>query len=549
MTRKKNKKDRQKKRPKPSSPVSSPVAVLQLAPSVTDLQTRPAALPLAAEDVGREGQLEPYDEYLLDRARTQWQFGDWDSLRALTLDRLAHHPQRARLALLAAAGQAQCGALEDAAASVRQARVWGADRRQVARVLVSGVYNALGKAAALVGQSERALGHFEQAVVSGTPNDAVRLIAKARVDEQLAQLNVQHRIQASPPAQSPDLLAQLNRHAADLIRLHTRLERLSQSVELVLEHTIPQAPNAVELRTQHAEIAMDREDYREAARRWQDIAGVLGEKTPQAIYKRMSDAYLHIKSFGGTEEENACKGSRDKHDLLAFIHQQLNPGLYLEIGVDKGRSLGLATCPAIGIDPRPQLKLIKPLAENARIIPVSSDEFFRDHADQALTSPPDLVFIDGMHLFEFTLRDFMNVERYSSPTTLVVIDDIYPCNSAQAERRRRTSAWAGDVWKLHAILRRYRQDLFMIGMDAYPTGLLLISGLDANNRVLWDRYTEIVADFADIAEPPESVIVRSDAMFCTDEFIVPLMKLLKRARTEQQDELDWTSFENYNFVR
>jgi hypothetical protein len=51
----------------------------------------------------------PYDETLLERARTQWQFGDWPSLAALTRDTLQHHPDRAKLALLAAAGHQQLG--------------------------------------------------------------------------------------------------------------------------------------------------------------------------------------------------------------------------------------------------------------------------------------------------------------------------------------------------------------------------------------------------------------------------------------------------------
>lgn len=45
----------------------------------------------------------PYDEALLDRARTQWQFGDWESLAAITQQPLQHHPERAKLALMAAA--------------------------------------------------------------------------------------------------------------------------------------------------------------------------------------------------------------------------------------------------------------------------------------------------------------------------------------------------------------------------------------------------------------------------------------------------------------
>jgi hypothetical protein len=51
----------------------------------------------------------PYDENLLERSRTQWQFGDWDSLAKIDREMLQHHPDRAKLALLATAGQLQTG--------------------------------------------------------------------------------------------------------------------------------------------------------------------------------------------------------------------------------------------------------------------------------------------------------------------------------------------------------------------------------------------------------------------------------------------------------
>ncbi|WP_337133804.1 class I SAM-dependent methyltransferase, partial [Staphylococcus aureus] len=94
-----------------------------------------------------------------------------------------------------------------------------------------------------------------------------------------------------------------------------------------------------------------------------------------------------------------------------------------------------------------------------KLVRSTSDEFFFKHANEFLKQPPDLAFIDGMHLFEYALRDFINIERHSSSNTLVVIDDIYPNHPAQAERDRRTRAWTGDVWKLHAILTDYRPDL------------------------------------------------------------------------------------------
>jgi hypothetical protein len=131
-----------------------------------------------------------------------------------------------------------------------------------------------------------------------------------------------------------------------------------------------------------------------------------------------------------------------------------------------------------------------------------------------ITSAPDLVFIDGMHLFEFALRDFMHVERLAAPATLVVIDDIFPNHAAQAARDRRTRVWTGDVWKLHRCLREVRPDLFLLPLDTRPTGLLLIAGLDPGNRVLWDRYNPVVKNFRDRDSevPPDAVIAREGAV-------------------------------------
>lgn len=53
--------------------------------------------------------LVPFDETLLERARIQWQFGDWENLAKIDRDPLQHHPDRAKLALLAAAGRLQTG--------------------------------------------------------------------------------------------------------------------------------------------------------------------------------------------------------------------------------------------------------------------------------------------------------------------------------------------------------------------------------------------------------------------------------------------------------
>ena len=95
-----------------------------------------------------------------------------------------------------------------------------------------------------------------------------------------------------------------------------------------------------------------------------------------------------------------------------------------------------------------------------------------------------MAFIDGMHLAEFALRDFIGVERLSPWTGVIVFDDILPRTVEEAARDRRTRAWTGDVYKVLGILARHRPDLICLRVGTQPTGLLLVLGLDPANRAL-----------------------------------------------------------------
>jgi hypothetical protein len=136
------------------------------------------------------GEFVPYDENLLERTRTQWQFGDWESLTKLERNTLQHHPDRAKLALLVAAGHMQQGDTYAARQFTRLAQDWGCSKKLVSQILIAGVHNSLGRAAAVIGQQPRALQHFESAISIGTPGSEVHLIAQARVVEQIAQLRL-----------------------------------------------------------------------------------------------------------------------------------------------------------------------------------------------------------------------------------------------------------------------------------------------------------------------------------------------------------------------
>jgi len=119
-----------------------------------------------------------------------------------------------------------------------------------------------------------------------------------------------------------------------------------------------------------------------------------------------------------------------------------------------------------------------------------------------------------MHLFEYALRDFMNIERHSDWTSVIVFDDMLPRNVDEAARDRHTGAWTGDVYKLAEILGRHRPDLVTVLVDTQPTGQLVVFGADRRNTVLRDRYDEIIAEY-DVPDPqkvPETILDRGAAV-------------------------------------
>jgi len=132
----------------------------------------------------------PYDESLLEKARMQWQFGDWQSLVAIERDSLQHHPERAKLALLVSAGHMQWGDASQAMQFIRLATDWGAEKKLIARILISGTHNSLARAAAISGGQARAVKHFEAAIATGTPGADVRLLTQTRIDAQISQLRL-----------------------------------------------------------------------------------------------------------------------------------------------------------------------------------------------------------------------------------------------------------------------------------------------------------------------------------------------------------------------
>jgi hypothetical protein len=208
------------------------------------------------------------------------------------------------------------------------------------------------------------------------------------------------------------------------------------------------------------------------------------------------------------------------HDLLRRFHDWLRPKSYIEIGVNTGGSIALARPPtvAVGIDPTP--RLLSAPNTICKLFPFTSDDYFaaRDVCRDIEAETVDLAFIDGLHLFEQALRDFINIERVSSSTTVVLIHDCFAIDAPTAQRERKTEFWTGDVWKIIPCLREFRTDLNVLAIPTAPTGLGVVSRLDSRSTVLTDRFDEIVSRYLSLEVEPDEERRRKCALMVANDW-------------------------------
>lgn len=225
-------------------------------------------------------------------------------------------------------------------------------------------------------------------------------------------------------------------------------------------------------------------------------------------------------------------------DFLDGLHHRLEVPTYLEIGIKEGRSLALSRSPrTIAVDPH--FRITHELACEPTLVRATSDDYFArpDALAPFGGEPVGLAFIDGMHLFEFALRDFINVERYARWRTVVAFDDIFPRWAGEAVRERYTTNWTGDVYKVWLVLQRYRPELICLPVNTMPTGLLLVLGCDAHNSVLADQYAEIEAVYKtpDPQDVPLAILDRAGALDPERLLASPIWSLLRDGRQRDLD--------------
>ena len=198
----------------------------------------------------------------------------------------------------------------------------------------------------------------------------------------------------------------------------------------------------------------------------------------------------------------------DYYDLLADIHRRRQPQVYLEIGVATGKSLALARTgtTALGVDPATaatELLIYHSPENRPQLYREPSDDFFANRNVVKEMGRPcfDVAFIDGLHHFDQVLRDFINVEKYAGPDSVILIHDCLPINAEVATRERTTAFWTGDVWKVIPVLLAVRPDLEVVTLPLPPSGVALIRRLDPTSRILERQYTALVQHFDTLEIP------------------------------------------------
>ena len=193
----------------------------------------------------------------------------------------------------------------------------------------------------------------------------------------------------------------------------------------------------------------------------------------------------------------------DYLNFLKALHENVYEG-YFEIGSRTGHSLVLSQSPSIAIDPFFQLEK-NPIGKKdfCLMFQETSDSFFKNRLPKLSGLKCQLAFIDGMHLFEYALRDFINLAKISSEKALFLFHDPIPWSLRMATRNFKTlgrqEAWTGDIWKLVPIFIEAGMKDNINLVSSAPSGLLAV--LNPSKKMvakLEKNYDKICTQWLDV---------------------------------------------------
>jgi hypothetical protein len=132
-----------------------------------------------------------------------------------------------------------------------------------------------------------------------------------------------------------------------------------------------------------------------------------------------------------------------REDVIQYLIDENKFTRYLEIGVEKGNNFSKIRCESkVGVDPKTECSHGAEY-KSETLLQMTSDEFFERNLSKF-----DIVFIDGLHLYEQVIRDIVNSINCLNIGGYIVIHDCKPWNgTCGREPSSPGSAWNGDVFR------------------------------------------------------------------------------------------------------
>ncbi len=219
--------------------------------------------------------------------------------------------------------------------------------------------------------------------------------------------------------------------------------------------------------------------------------------------------------------------------MLAQRFQRLNAlakinsaSKYLEVGVCKGATFNRVNIPfKVAVDPKFRFNTNDHTDRNTIFHEVTSDEFFAKLASEYDSF--DLIYLDGLHTFEQTFRDFCASLRYSHQNTIWLIDDTHPISLFSADpdlkRARRLQklvgdergAWMGDVYKvvfaIHDFFPQFNYATFpghgqtVVWTETREDFAPVWNSLEKISRMKYDDFLEFRDSILKIRNPSEII--------------------------------------------
>ena len=143
---------------------------------------------------------------------------------------------------------------------------------------------------------------------------------------------------------------------------------------------------------------------------------------------------------------------------------------YLEIGVSTGATFhAVKASRKVAVDPHFDFDVEAARASQPEALyhEITSDEYFGRVA--APSDRFDVIFLDGLHTLEQTLRDFTNALPFLAPKGVIVIDDVIPDSHFAAIRDlavfrklrhsniATSASWMGDVYRVVFFIETFFQ--------------------------------------------------------------------------------------------